>query len=280
MSTGYRPTANLRCQTLLLKQWADSHKHIIPGISMTRIFKIGVVTALFFPLAASAGATLEDIEDSVTKPVQEVATAVQQDEIVIEPSIGATSSRARIKDDSLINVVDLPPVYQFYSSDKAAELSYERNNAIFGLNNDRAVVSFLLNEERDNAVTAGIMFDVKSSPVKGLKLSFGPKLIAGLLSIENADVIGFAASVEALYALPIKKFPLRLTTAASYAPDILTFGQSDRIIDWNIRVGLPLTDNIDGFVGARYLQFDTRPGERKLDQQVHFGIRWTGKKSK
>lgn len=231
---------------------------------------------MFLPLAVSAGGTLEDIEGSVTKSAAEVPVSVQQAADVTEPRLGATSSK-KVKNNSLIKGSKTAPVYQFYSSDKAAELSYERNGSVFGLNNKRALVSFLLNEERDNAVTAAILYDVASSPVRGLQLSFGPKLIAGLLSIENADVIGLAANIEAMYTAPIKKFPLRLTTGFSYAPDIMTFGQSDRIIDWNVRVGLPLTSNIDGFVGARYLQFDTRPGERKLDQQVHIGIRWTGK---
>jgi hypothetical protein len=60
----------------------------------------------------------------------------------------------------------------------------------------------------------------------------------------------------------------------NYAPDILTFGQSDRIFDWHARAELPLTKSISGFVGVRFLQFDTRPGDRELDKKVHIGVRW------
>jgi len=247
---------------------------------MIRFLKFGVIASFCVPLAVSAGATLEDIEGTGVQENLDAPISVSND----QPALSASESVSEMnqsagssESNSPVRIVQAPSVYQFYASDKAAELTYERNGSVFGLDNDRAVVSFLLNEERDNAVTAGIMFDAATDLVRGLKLSFGPKMIAGLLSIENADVIGFAASLEALYEAPLKKFPLRLSTGFSYAPDILTFGQSDRIIDWNIRAGLPLTNNIVGFVGARYLQFDTRPGERKLDQQIHVGIRWSGK---
>jgi len=164
---------------------------------------------------------------------------------------------------------------QFYASDKAAEIQYETNKSMLGLGNDRSRIAFLFNEERDNAITASFMFDANLQSINGLAFSFGPKLTAGLLGFENNDVISLGASAEMVYTLPSKRVPLRLSGEISYSPDILTFGQSDRVIDFNYRAGLPLTSNIHGFVGLRYLQFDTRPGERKLDQHVHVGFRWS-----
>lgn len=251
---------------------------------MTPFRKFGAVSILCIPLSVSAGATLEDIQDNATQTGGEISNSESAEQVNALPELAASApvdenrqARQSGGSESLLPGVDTPPTFQLYTSDKAAEFAYQHNGPVFGLNNDRAVVSFLLNEERDNALTASIMFEAAPEFVEGLELSFGPKLIAGLLSIENADVIGFAANLEAVYSAPIKQFPLRLSTGFSYAPDVLTFGQSDRIIDWNVRAGLPLTNNIHGFVGGRYLQFDTRPGERKLDQQIHFGIRWSGK---
>ena len=162
----------------------------------------------------------------------------------------------------------------FYASDKTAEITFERHKPVFGLENNRASASFLFNEERDNAITGAIMFDAKPSFLDGIELSFGTRAYAGLLSVENNDVFGLAASIGASYVLPIQDFPLKMSAEWSYAPDILTFGQSDRIFDWNVRAGLPLAKNINGFVGFRFLQFDTRPGDRELDKRVHIGIRW------
>lgn len=248
---------------------------------MTRLNKFGVALALCMPFAVYAGGTLEDIEGSEAGAVAEDLSGDAETQPMLlasEPAADeADTDSAADAEESAITIVETPSTFQFYSSDKAAELTYEKSGSVFGLDNDRASLGFLMNEERDNAVTASIMFDASQTLVNGLRLSFGPQVIAGLLSVENSDVIGFAAGIEALYELPVKKFPLRLSTSLSYAPDILTFGQSDRIIDWNVRAGLPLTSNITGFIGARYLQFDTRPGERKLDQQVHIGIRWSSK---
>ena len=165
-------------------------------------------------------------------------------------------------------------VVQFYASDKSAELLYEVQGSVFNLNNSRAYASFLFTEERDNALTGSILYDTDLDVFPGLTLSFGTKAFAGLLSLEDADVFGLAVSIEAAYLLPVRQFPLNLTAAANYAPDILTFGLSDRIFDWHVRAGLPLTDNIEGFVGLRFLQFDTQVGDRELDKRLHIGVRW------
>lgn len=165
-------------------------------------------------------------------------------------------------------------VIQFYTSDKSAELTYDKLGPAFGLNSSRASAGFLFNEERDNVLTGTLMYDVAWVTAPSLRLSFGTRAYAGLLSIENADVFGIAAILEAAYTLPLKQFPLALTAGVGYAPDILTFGQADRIIDWHVRAGLPLTKSVDAFAGLRFLQFDTRPGDRELDDQIHIGIRW------
>jgi len=168
---------------------------------------------------------------------------------------------------------------EFYTSDKAARFRYEFSSERFNFENGRIQVGFLLTEERDNVISVGLALDTIPNYLPGFQLSYGGKILAGLLGIENADVIGIALGLEAGYKLPIKQFPLQLGATVYYAPDILTFGQSDRIFDWDLRVGLPLRESVVGYVGFRYLQFDTRPGDRELDNQVHVGIRWIMGKS-
>lgn len=205
-------------------------------------------------LGASAGAAPNSQEELVREDIQHERTTSYEQQMP-----------APVSDERVI---------QFYASDKTAELLYERGSSVLNLDNSRATASFLFSEKRDNALTAAVMFDQNTINVPDFNLSFGATLYAGLLAIENADVVGLAATIEAAYQFPVERLPLRITAGISYAPDILTFGQSDRIVDWNVRAGLPLTDSIDGFVGYRYLQFDTRPGDRELDKRVHFGLRW------
>ena len=213
---------------------------------------------LLMPILANADGTPIKADATVAEQPLNVRTVDS-----LEPAT-ATSVRS----------ADSVKTMQLYASDKAAEVLYERSGPVFNLNNSRASASFLFNEKRDNALTGSIMYDVEPEFFPGLTLSFGSKLYAGLLSVENTDVVGLAASIEAGYQIPIRQFPLKLSAAVNYAPDILTFGQSDRIIDWNVRAGLALTKNIVGFVGLRFLQFDTRPGDRELDKKAHLGIRW------
>jgi len=224
-----------------------------------------MIGMLLTPMAVVAGVDPDDMESFQTSAVQ-----------------ANTESVGRVQNSELTSsVVVVPSVddekqstFQLYASDKAAEIQYETQNSMLGLNNDKSRVAFLFSEERDNAITASFLFDSNLLSIRGLAISFGPKLTAGLLGFENSDIISLGASAEIVYTLPSRRVPLRFSGEVSYSPDILTFGQSDRVIDFNYRVGLPLTSNITGFVGLRYLQFDTRPGERKLDQYVHVGFRW------
>ena len=216
------------------------------------------IFSLFLPILVLAGGTPDDFDD--VGPQQSIKTR-------------AVESSNRSQSTTVVSSKS-PRAMQVYASDDTAEVLYEKSGPVFNLNNSRASISLLFTEERDNALTGSLMYDAEPDYFPGLTLSFGSKLFAGLLGVENADVVGLAASIQAMYKLPVRQFPLQLSAAISYAPDILTFGQADRIIDWNVRSGLALTKNIDGFVGLRFLQFDTRPGDRELDKQVHLGIRW------
>jgi len=218
-----------------------------------------VAVSLMLPFAVYADGTPEEAAEQV-----------------IEEQVGKPAAANAENNPDVIQVVAEEPAnaMEFYASDKAAELTYERAGSVLGLNNTRARVGFLISEERDNVLTGAVMYDVKPKFFPGFKVAFGSKIYAGLLGLENADVVALAANISVGYKFPIKQFPLDLGASLGYAPDILTFGQSDRVFDWTVRAGLGLTDNIDGFVGLRFFQFDTRPGERNIDQQAHLGIRW------
>ena len=190
-----------------------------------------------------------------------------------QPAAASVGSSAQSGGGAQAEVSLTESFFQFYASDKTAEFRYAVDGPVFGLGNSRAYAGFLFTEPRDNVLAAAILYDVELDVFPGLSLSFGPTALAGLLGEEDQDVVGFGATIEAGYLFPIRQFPLNLSAAVSYAPDILTFGQSDRIIDTTVRAGLPLRDNIEGFIGYRFLQFDTRPGERDLDKRLHLGFR-------
>jgi len=206
---------------------------------------------------AHAGASPEDI-DLVTGKAQPKAVAGQS----------ATKSAAEN------TATDSVRLFDFYASDKAAQLRYERDGKWLSSEQSRMSFGFLISEQRDNLFTFGLTVDASPKFLPGLKISVGGKTYAALLGEENSDIFGLGAGIEAAYTLPVEKFPLRLDAAVHYAPDILTFGQSDRIIDWQVNAGLKFRKSITGYVGFRFIQFDTRPGDREVDDRIHVGVRW------
>lgn len=162
-----------------------------------------------------------------------------------------------------------------YVSDKVADVVYERDGRRLGIDNARVGGGFLISERRDNVFTGHVMLDTRPGLVPDVRLSFGARGYVALLGQENRDVFGVGLGVQGLYTLPVAAFPLEIAAGVFYTPDIFAFGQSDRIIDWNVDVGLQLRESFAAFAGVRYLQFDTRPGTREVDNDVHVGLRWT-----
>ncbi len=228
---------------------------------------IFLTTALLFSGLANAGASGEDLAPKLgqanVEPVRVASTNTVR---------AGSGAAADSETDQAANGDTAPTALQFYASDKTFEFLLERQGSVLGLDNAHANIGFLLSEERDNAVTAAIMFDAQPAFLATFNFAFGLRAYAGLLGQENNDILAIGANIEASYVLPIEQFPVQLSAELGYAPDILSFGQADRIFDWNVRAGLAVTDNIDAFVGFRFLQFDTRPGDTELDDHLHIGI--------
>lgn len=192
-------------------------------------------------------------------------------------TLGAMGQSYALELDGTLSPLESNRYIEFYASDKAAQFEYNRDSELVSVPRGRVNLGFLFNEKRDNVFTAGLALDAKPQIMPDLTLSFGGKLYAGLLAVENADVFGVSIGVQGEYALPSADFPLIIQAGMYYAPDILSFGQSDRIFDWHIKAGLRLRESVTAFIGFRFLQFDTRPGNRKLDNSANIGIRWYSK---
>jgi hypothetical protein len=159
-----------------------------------------------------------------------------------------------------------------YFSEKVISPQFERNAERIGLDKARMQLGFLVSEERDSVLQGGLSVD--SEFASSLRLSFGTRAYIALLGIENTDTFATAFGVEAAYKLPFKALPLDFGASFYYAPDILTFGSGDRVIDTQVGVSLPFRSQLALFGGIRYLQVDTRPEDREIDNRAHLGLRW------
>ena len=173
-----------------------------------------------------------------------------------------------------VGILESGRTITLYASDDAFRAEYETDAERFNLDSARLTGGFLLSEERDNVFTGTMMLDTFPGLVPDVRLSLGARAYVALLGIENRDVFGLGIGVQGAYELPVDFLPLQLGSEFFYTPDVLAFGQSDRIVDWNVDVGLAVRDNISAFVGFRFLQFDTRPGDREVEDDLHVGVRW------
>lgn len=242
---------------------------------MKLINRTTFLSLLLLPALALADGDPDDLPIEIVDAEPEIFV-VEPEIVAAEPEVAKARSVESSNRNQSAKVVSAKPKnsMQFYASDKSAELSYERTGPVFNLNNDRASAAFLTDEERDNAVMGTVMYDIEKELLSGLVLSFGPTVYVGILGVENEDVVALGGGIQAAYTLPTPILPVNLRAAFSYAPDVLTFGQSDRITDWNVRAGVPLRKNMEIFIGYRFLQFDTRPGDQELDKRVHVGVKW------
>ena len=151
---------------------------------------------------------------------------------------------------------------------------YERNASerFESIDEGRLHLGLLYGEARDTVFQGGLAVDTSLTDL--FRLSVGGRGYVGLLGDENEDTIAAALGAEAAYILPFEKLPLEFGASIYYAPDILTFGTSDRVIDTRFGVALPVRPQLSVFTGARFLQFDTRPGDEEVDNRIHLGVRW------
>jgi len=171
---------------------------------------------------------------------------------------------------------------EFYASDEALQFTYERFGALPVFDNTRTTGSFIFSESRDVALIGGIFYDFTPDFLFGVDLSFGVKAYATLLGIEDEDAIAIGGAIEGRYRLPvetiplpyIEHFPLTASAGLGVAPDILSFGDSDRVIDWFARIGIEASEDIDVFFGFRFLQVNTQPGDTEIDDRFHLGVKW------
>ncbi len=137
----------------------------------------------------------------------------------------------------------------------------------------RLMGSGFLSEERDIVLSAGLLWPVELG--RYFDVSVGPQLYAALLEEENQDVMAVSIGAELRWFLdPSRRFAI--AGQAFYAPDILTFGSADNLMDLSARAEMRLSDRVIAFAGMRWFEFDLTDGagERTLQEEIFVGVRY------
>jgi hypothetical protein len=135
---------------------------------------------------------------------------------------------------------------------------------------------FLYNDDNDvvlNGDVLGLIGGREAQSRNGLHFRVGSRIYAAWLDQEDDDVFSFGLGGEAQYTFgERRKFGVVLS--AFYAPDLLTFGHTNHIIDASLRFQAELSPGTSIFVGGRTLKFDTDLGSRSLDDNLMVGVRY------
>ncbi len=137
----------------------------------------------------------------------------------------------------------------------------------------RLMGSGFLSEERDIVLSAGMLWPVELG--KYFDISVGPQLYAALLEEENQDVMAVSIGAELRWFMdPSHRFAI--AGQAFYAPDILTFGSADNLVDLSARAEMRLSDRVIAFAGMRWFEFDLTDGsgKRTLQDEIFVGVRY------
>jgi hypothetical protein len=155
-------------------------------------------------------------------------------------------------------------------SDESVQLRYLAWNT--GQSSELGFGLFL-NENRDIIATTHYYIEADALRINRLTFKAGPVGYAALLNTENTDIFSVALGAEARFEF-LPRQGLVVAVQAAYAPDILTFGSADNLVDFTARVELPLTDRVIGFAGYRLLEIDLLTGTREVEESAHVGIRY------
>ncbi|HUF74050.1 MAG TPA: YfaZ family outer membrane protein [Gammaproteobacteria bacterium] len=162
---------------------------------------------------------------------------------------------------------------EVYLAENALQAMYttELDVGELGMNEIRA--GFLFSEARDFILAGDMLVDVGQRPERPRwMLDVGPRVYGALLNVENQDIFAIAVGGRLSYLFR-QNGATTMSVSAFYAPDIITFGNADNVVDVSVRFETQLTPATRIFLGYRSFEFDLLDAKRKIDDDIHIGFR-------
>jgi hypothetical protein len=163
----------------------------------------------------------------------------------------------------------------FNFGSNAAELDFYAGLDALAFGESEAGGGILFNEDGDVVASGG--FRVRGSPGASGKLELWAGIRAwGLLLADREEDEAFALALGGgvRYRLPVRA-PLSLGAELHHAPDIVTAGDVQGVLEGEARVELELMPTAVAYVGYRRLEAELDvPDDIELDDGYHAGIRF------
>lgn len=192
----------------------------------------------------------------------------QEDEPQGEPELPAPRQRAGVPPG------DPPNAFEFALSDDSLWFAY-RN----GLHRGKgyASVGLLASQEDDFALHGRLMRYGEPNEEVPLGLGVGLGLFGARVDETDDELLAITLTGAADYAIdPLLGFtyPTRIGLELSWAPDIATWVDGERVLDVLARVEVDLSTWATAFAGYRHLEVDLEDeDDAELDSALQAGIR-------
>lgn len=143
----------------------------------------------------------------------------------------------------------------------------------WGMDNTQLGAGILFNENDDVLGTLRLMSTNRVSP----SLRFGVGVQGYLGELDKVDETASSIAVGGNVGLSLaSQIPLSLVLEGWIAPNILSFGDTEKTKEWSARIEAAISRQAAVFVGYRKLEIEVENrGDYELDDSANFGVRLT-----
>ena len=203
-----------------------------------------------------------------------VASVMMVSNALAQTTAGAEQPADRVSPSATATPPDEGGALELALSDDYLQARYFTGGGLLGVDQAKGHVGLYFSDNRDIIGNVGLMSDPAPLLTDGLTFSAGARGYLAFLSDPNDDVFGLAPGAQARYALPFAH-PVYAVGTIFFAPDILTLGDADHILDLDLRAETQIVSNLVGFLSFREFRFDSDEGDdKKAASEFQIGARF------
>ena len=159
-------------------------------------------------------------------------------------------------------------------ADKTAEIIYLTESSTFGYGGADVGMGIFFNDADDLMFSASAMVAGHGSGNnQALQFGVGVKLSFMTLDVLNLEAAALSVGGQIRYVIP-SKTPIAFLAEGFISPNITSFGDADRTMEYRLALELEVTPSARAYIGYRNIELDI-PGnvDYEMDDEVHLGVR-------
>jgi len=129
-----------------------------------------------------------------------------------------------------------------------------------------------LNADSNKLLSGGIGATNKVEALEGVEMTFGAKYVWAEVGSNNFNALPFMVKVR--YTFPPLKYnipPIALEAKGLYAPNVLSFGDSQSYGEIRFAADIEMIENVKLYVGYRNIHADYKGGANELFNTGYYG---------